>query len=47
MDKLILRETKRQTPGPAQVEIEVFAAALNFRDIMKAPVDLKLAISHT
>lgn len=36
MDKLTLRESRRQTPGPGQIEIEVFAAALNFRDIMKA-----------
>jgi NADPH:quinone reductase-like Zn-dependent oxidoreductase/acyl carrier protein len=33
---LTLRETKRQRPGPGQVEIEVCAASLNFRDVMKA-----------
>lgn len=36
MDHLTLRETERQAPGPGQVEIEVWAAALNFRDVMKA-----------
>jgi NADPH:quinone reductase-like Zn-dependent oxidoreductase/SAM-dependent methyltransferase/acyl carrier protein len=36
IENLSLRETKRQRPGPGQVEIEVCAAALNFRDVMKA-----------
>jgi NADPH:quinone reductase-like Zn-dependent oxidoreductase/acyl carrier protein len=36
LDDLCLRETKRQRPGPGQVEIEVYAASLNFRDVMKA-----------
>ena len=36
IENLTLRETKRQRPGPGQVEIEVCAAALNFRDVMKA-----------
>ena len=36
LDDLTLHETKRQRPGPGQVEIEVYAASLNFRDVMKA-----------
>jgi hypothetical protein len=36
LDDLTLHETKRQQPGPGQVEIEVYAASLNFRDVMKA-----------
>jgi acyl transferase domain-containing protein/NADPH:quinone reductase-like Zn-dependent oxidoreductase/SAM-dependent methyltransferase/aryl carrier-like protein len=36
IDDLTLRETRRQRPGPGQVEIEVCAASLNFRDVMKA-----------
>ena len=36
IENLSLRETKRQRPGSGQVEIEVCAAALNFRDVMKA-----------
>jgi NADPH:quinone reductase-like Zn-dependent oxidoreductase/aryl carrier-like protein len=36
IENLSLREVKRQRPGPGQVEIEVCAAALNFRDVMKA-----------
>jgi acyl transferase domain-containing protein/NADPH:quinone reductase-like Zn-dependent oxidoreductase/SAM-dependent methyltransferase/acyl carrier protein len=36
LDDLTLHETQRQQPGPGQVEIEVYAASLNFRDVMKA-----------
>ena len=36
LDNLTLHETQRQQPGPGQVEIEVYAASLNFRDVMKA-----------
>jgi len=35
IDNLTLRQNKRYEPGPGQVEIEVSAASLNFRDIMK------------
>lgn len=35
IDNLILRENERYKPGPGQVEIEVAAASLNFRDVMK------------
>jgi acyl transferase domain-containing protein/NADPH:quinone reductase-like Zn-dependent oxidoreductase/NAD(P)-dependent dehydrogenase (short-subunit alcohol dehydrogenase family)/SAM-dependent methyltransferase/acyl carrier protein len=45
IERLALRETARRTPGQGQVEIEVFAASLNFRDVMKVlgiyPVDRK------
>lgn len=36
LDGLTLRETRRREPGPGQVEIEVAAVSLNFRDVMKA-----------
>ncbi len=36
LDSLALRQVKGKKPGPGQVEIEVCAAALNFRDVMKA-----------
>jgi NADPH:quinone reductase-like Zn-dependent oxidoreductase/SAM-dependent methyltransferase/acyl carrier protein len=36
MDHMAWREKKRYAPGPGQVEIEVYAASLNFRDVMKA-----------
>jgi acyl transferase domain-containing protein/NADPH:quinone reductase-like Zn-dependent oxidoreductase/thioesterase domain-containing protein/acyl carrier protein len=36
MDELALLETPRRKPGPHEVEIEVCAAALNFRDVMKS-----------
>jgi NADPH:quinone reductase-like Zn-dependent oxidoreductase/SAM-dependent methyltransferase len=36
LDKLTLRATSRRPPGPGQVEIQVFAAGLNFSDVMKA-----------
>ncbi|MEO7275590.1 MAG: SDR family NAD(P)-dependent oxidoreductase [Vicinamibacterales bacterium] len=36
LDGLILRETKRRRPGPGEVEIQVAASGLNFRDVMKA-----------
>lgn len=36
LDKLVFRAKPRIAPGPGQVEIEVCAAALNFRDVMKA-----------
>jgi acyl transferase domain-containing protein/thioesterase domain-containing protein/acyl carrier protein len=35
MDELALNEIHRRKPGPREVEIEIHAAALNFRDIMK------------
>jgi SAM-dependent methyltransferase len=35
IDNLTLRETGRSQPGPGQVGIEVCAASLNFRDVMK------------
>ncbi len=35
IDHLTLRETTRRHPGPGEVEIEVHAAALNFRDVLK------------
>jgi acyl transferase domain-containing protein/acyl carrier protein len=36
LDNLILREIKRRAPGPGEVEIEVRATGLNFRDVMLA-----------
>ncbi|MDZ4403436.1 polyketide synthase [Prosthecobacter sp.] len=36
LDKLVFRAKPRRAPGPGEVEIEVCAAALNFRDVMKA-----------
>ena len=36
LDNLLLQEVPRQKPGPGQVEIEVEAAGLNFRDVMWA-----------
>lgn len=36
LDKLAFVEHPRRSPGPGEVEIEVHAAAINFRDIMKA-----------
>ncbi len=36
MDELELIECRRRPPGPNDVEIEVCAAALNFRDVMKS-----------
>jgi len=36
MDELALFETPRRKPGLYEVEIEICAAALNFRDVMKA-----------
>src|SRR4029434_11075369 len=36
LDDLTFRPLERQAPGPRQVEIEVEAASLNFRDVMKA-----------
>jgi acyl transferase domain-containing protein/thioesterase domain-containing protein/acyl carrier protein len=36
MDELALHEIPRRKPGPHEVEIEVCAAALNFRDVMKS-----------
>jgi phthiocerol/phenolphthiocerol synthesis type-I polyketide synthase C len=36
MDQLTFREVRRRKPGPGEVEIEICAAALNFRDVMKA-----------
>lgn len=35
MDDLALNEIFRRKPGPGEVEIEIHAAALNFRDVMK------------
>ncbi|MEW6729942.1 MAG: SDR family NAD(P)-dependent oxidoreductase [Acidobacteriota bacterium] len=36
LDNLALRPTLRRKPGRGEVEIEVFAAGLNFRDVLKA-----------
>jgi acyl transferase domain-containing protein/NADPH:quinone reductase-like Zn-dependent oxidoreductase/SAM-dependent methyltransferase/acyl carrier protein len=36
LDDLRLRPLERRPPGPGEVEIEVEAASLNFRDVMKA-----------
>ncbi len=36
LDRLALMERPRRAPGPGEVEIAVKAAALNFRDVMKA-----------
>lgn len=36
LDKLVFRAKTRHAPGPKEVEIEICAAALNFRDVMKA-----------
>jgi len=35
MDELALDASPRRKPGPNEVEIEIHAAALNFRDVMK------------
>jgi acyl transferase domain-containing protein/thioesterase domain-containing protein/acyl carrier protein len=35
MDELALYAAPRRKPGPDQIEIEIHAAALNFRDVMK------------
>ena len=35
MDELALHQTLRRAPGAHEVEIEIHAAALNFRDVMK------------
>ncbi len=36
IDHLVLRQSNRRHPGPQRVEIEVYAASVSFRDIMKA-----------
>ena len=36
LDKLVFRAKQRRAPAAGEVEIEVCAAALNFRDVMKA-----------
>lgn len=36
LDNLTLRAATRQTPGPGEVEIQVWAAGLNFGDVLKA-----------
>jgi acyl transferase domain-containing protein/acyl carrier protein len=36
LDNLALRATSRRAPGPGEVEIQVCASGLNFRDVMKA-----------
>jgi len=36
LDRLAFLERERRAPGPGEVEIRVHAAALNFRDVMKA-----------
>jgi len=47
LTRLSLNETRRRAPGPAEIEVQVLAGGLNFRDVMKAlglypgnPVDL-------
>lgn len=36
LENLMLQETTRKLPGPGEIEIEVKAAALNFKDVMIA-----------
>ncbi|MBI3878807.1 MAG: thioester reductase domain-containing protein [Verrucomicrobia bacterium] len=36
LDNVVFRPLERLAPGPGEVEIEVHAAGLNFRDVMKA-----------
>jgi len=36
LDSLTWRETARRNPGPGELEIEVYAVGLNFRDVMLA-----------
>ncbi len=36
LSNLSLRETRRKTPGHGEIEIEVAAVGMNFRDVMKA-----------
>ena len=36
LDSLVHRERRRKKPGVGEVEVEVYAAGLNFRDVMKA-----------
>ncbi len=36
LDSLVYRKTKRQVPGPDEVEVKVHYSALNFKDILKA-----------
>ncbi|HEY7489577.1 MAG TPA: SDR family NAD(P)-dependent oxidoreductase, partial [Candidatus Tectomicrobia bacterium] len=36
LDNLTLRGSRRRAPGPGEVEIQVYATGLNFRDVMKA-----------
>ncbi len=36
LDNLIFYPAERQTPGPGEVEIEVYATGLNFRDVLNA-----------
>ncbi len=36
LDELRFRELRRRKPGAEEIEIEICAAALNFRDVMKA-----------
>ena len=36
LDRLALKPASRRTPGPGEVEVQVEAAGVNFRDVMKA-----------
>lgn len=36
LDRLALRPASRRAPGPGEVEVQVAAAGVNFRDVMKA-----------
>jgi len=36
LDKLALRPAQHRSPGPGEVEVQVLAAGVNFRDVMKA-----------
>ena len=36
LDRIMLRESNRQPPGPGAVEIQVHSSGLNFRDVMQA-----------
>ncbi len=36
LDRLVLKPAARRSPGPGEVEVQVAAAGVNFRDVMKA-----------
>ena len=48
IESLRFREIQRQEPGPGEVEIEIHAAAINFKDVLKVMKMLpELAIENT